>query len=157
MRAMNPTWLTSFGDLLTLLLCFILVVMAHSSDARIQKSQNFQQDNLKNELLSQADETVGKGLASKPMSEYRHQTLSFVKADFDEVDKTLNSQGLSKLAGLKPEGLQKIELQVCNFSQKAVENLFKQIVAADWKLVSGQEACSQTGVEESIQLIAWFR
>jgi flagellar motor protein MotB len=135
----KSAWLTTFGDLLTLLLCFVLVCFSlkqHGTEGKSYRNQIV-------DLQDQENRTVpahsGRDFASKKVTDSRHRSWIFSLANFESISQ------LEELQTSKIAEVERVELEVCNFEQEALKDLVLEVVTKvgleKFNLVLGFEAC----------------
>ena len=138
----TPAWYVSFGDLLTLLLCFILSLICYGHIKVIPASEVTPQNN-KDSLSSEKNETLGTSFATNSLEVGSGvkvlPTLSFAITDFD--DGKLSETKEAELAEMvEAHGSEQFLVRSCSVSDgyyKALEQaltlrqtLLRQGVAA---------------------------
>lgn len=145
MKLQSRAWLTSFGDLLTLLLCFIIAAVYQSAKQEEQKTELYQVDSTLNRTTAGQSEAAGKLIASKLVTEYPHGALSLLAADFIPSYAALSPSGVLKIKDFseKTEGV--LEMGICDvgfdFSETVFESLERQLNLRELRWIIGSKVC----------------
>lgn len=167
MKLQSRAWLTSFGDLLTLLLCFIVAAVYQSAKQDQQKKQLYQIDRPVEAAKIRQGDASGKQIASNLVTEYPHLALKLFKGDFGPAYAALNDKGVLEVKNFAERTEGGLEVGICNvgfdFSESVFESLENQLEPRPIKISIGSEICrnlkdigSET-LEDTILLTAYVK
>lgn len=126
----SKVWLTSFGDLLTLLLCFFLVTIYHGRTVKSDKVQLNQDVSAVSSQGLATNASLGKVVASKQVLEFPHAGLHFGPTDFSEDLQGLSETGEEKLEKLLAHSEAQIAVDLCSENSSVEVALIKSISRA---------------------------
>ena len=153
MKVYSKVWLTSFGDLLTLLLCFAVVAIYNSKASLGIKNESNQAVKSISQAQGKNSAASGKQIASKEVTEFPHLRLSLAKEDFRPSFAGLNSAGSSKLKDFLEQDLEGLEVGVCdvgfNYSEAAFETLSNELGSRNFSFLMGAAVCKSLQQLES--------
>lgn len=160
----SKVWLTSFGDLLTLLLCFFAVAVYAGAKQHWAKVEQKQAVTRTDQSLSVGNDPAGKLVASKEMTEFLHPSLILDSNMFETSYAGLNSSGRQALEGFIAATEGQVELGICevgfDYSVAALESVEDEIRNRPLQFSVGAKACEvfkalrKDEVKESVVLIA---
>lgn len=126
-RVSSRAWLTSFGDLLTLLLCFFVLAIFQSAKQHRLKNESKQ---VVNHVLDSKIEylaTSGKQIASKQVTESPHYALKLSKEDFRPSYAGLSDSGVAVVQEFLERTEGNLEVQICNVGFDYSESVFDSL------------------------------
>jgi hypothetical protein len=146
MKTQSRSWLTSFVDLLTVLLCFIVAAVYQGAKQHQQKTQSYQLDSPSSGSKVGAPEASGKQIASKLVTESPHLALTLVRDDFGATYSALSKKGIHGIQTFAEQTVGALEVGICNvgfgFSEAVFENITNQLAPRMLKWTIGSEVCT---------------
>lgn len=129
MSVSSKAWLTTFGDLLTLLLCFFVISVSQVAKQHRQKNELKQvvSPNSYDGIIYLA--TSGKQIASKEVTESPHLILRLGRQNFRSAYSDLNDSGALALKNFLDLSEGDLELGICNIGFDFTETVFENIEA----------------------------
>lgn len=150
MRMSSRAWLTSFGDLLTLLLCFFVITVYQSARVTTQKNKEIQRVEHENSILVQSPGSDGKAIASNKVTEFKHSILRLSKAGFKSSYAGLSDFGAAQVEKFLERTEGQLDVGICNvgfdYSETVFESLEGKLAPRGAKFLMGSKVCKDLNI-----------